>query len=241
MNKKFPSIFAFAAVTVIAGMVAMVILYFQPKTVIAKSVEPVSTYTESSAAGNVSSPINSNAAEIKYPLSQEVNGIKIEVTDVAMEGEYFTTDVCYDLPAPKTGYEFTLGGQTPKSISLTNAKNEITLIYSWKIIGGFNQDENGNFKGNCARLYFPVLPGSNLDDLTLTISRMSTPVADFPDCETAQKKLDDAKQKIKVECYENGGFGVSEKPDDLSAQDAREIALEAFIEIVEGPWIFKLK
>lgn len=243
VNKKNMLVSAFAAtfVIVIAGIVAMVVLYFQPKTVIAKSVEPVSNYAESSTVVNVPSLENSNAAEVKYPLAQEINGIKMEVTGTAMEGEYFTTDVCYDLPAPKTGYEFTLGGQTQKSIALTNAKNETIMIYSWKIIGGFNQDANGNFQGNCARLYFPVLSDTNLDGLTLTISRMSTPVADFPDCEKAQQKLDEAKQKIKVECYENGGFGVSEKPDDMSDQEAREIALEAFIEIVEGPWVFKLK
>ncbi len=243
MNKKLSSIYALAAIFVIAvvGMVAMVVLYFQPKTVIAKSVEPVSNYAESSTVVNIPSPANSNVAEVKYPLSQEVNGIKMEVTGTTMEGEYFTADVCYDLPAPKTGYEFTLGGQTQKSIALTNAKNETIMIYSWKIIGGFNQDASGNFQGNCARLYFPVLSDTNLDDLTLTILRMSTPVADFPDCEKAQKKLDDAKRNIKVECYENGGFGVSEKPDDISAQEAREVALEAFIEIVEGSWVFKLK
>jgi hypothetical protein len=66
-------------------------------------------------------------------------------------------------------------------------------------------------------------------------------MADLPDCAKAQKKLDDAKQQIKVTCYEGGGFGVSEKPDNMSEQEARAIALDAFIEIVEGQWIFKLK
>ena len=170
----------------------------------------------------------------------KVTGTAIEAIE-ASEGKYFTADVCYDLPSQKTDYEFTLGGQTQNSIALTNP-NETILIYSWKIIGGYDKDVNGNFQGNCARLYFPITSSTNLDNLTFTISRMSTPVADLPDCDKAQKKLDDAKQKIKLECYKSGGgYRVSEKPDDMSDEEARAIALDAFIDIVEGPWIFKLK
>lgn len=247
MNKKSLSIFVITATFVIVASIGtMMVLYFQPDTVTAKSVEPISSFNENLALSNAPVPTNTISANVEYPLVQEVNGIKMEVTGTAIEaieaseGKYFTADVCYDLPSQKTDYEFTLGGQTQSSIVLTSA-NETIKIYAWKIIGGYDKDVNGNFQGNCARLYFPIASSTNLDNLTLTISRMSTPVADLPDCDKAQKKLDDEKKKIKVKCNNGGGFQVSEKPDDMSEQDAREAALEAFIDIVDGPWIFKLK
>jgi hypothetical protein len=247
MNKKSVSIFVITATfVIIASTGVMIVLHFQPDTVAAKSIEPVSSFNENLALGNAPVPTNTISATVEYPLVQEVNGIKIEVTGTAIgaiegsEGKYFTADICYDLPSQKTDYVFTLGGQTPGSITLTTA-NETIQIYAWGINSFYNEDAEGNFHGNCARLYFPISSSTNLDNLTLTISRMSTPVADFPDCNKAQKKLDDADQKIKVECWKGGGFGVSEKPDDMSAQEARAIALDTFIDIVEGPWIFKLK
>lgn len=235
MNKKLLSALGFVVTfAVIAGLSAMAVLYFQPRAVTAKSVSPNSNFTENFV------PTTTNSFTATYPLVQKVNEIKMEVTGTAIEDEYFTADVCYDFPSKKTDYVFTLGGQTQKSIALTTT-DETILIYSWKIISGYDQDKDGNFQGNCARLYFPITPVTNLDNLTLTISRMSTPVSDIPDCDKAQKKLDDEKKKIKVKCNNGGGFEVSEKPDDMSEQDAREIALEAFIDIVDGPWIFKLK
>ncbi len=247
MNKKFLSIFAAIAIFAIAiGIGSIMVLNFQPNTVVAKSVEPMSSFNENSAIRNTPAPANTSVTDVKYPLTQKVNGIKMEVTGTSIEtiegseGNYFTADVCYDFPSQKTDYEFTLGGQTQSSIALTTA-NETILIYGWKIISGYDMDVNGNFKGNCARLYFPISPSTNLDNLTLTISRMSTPVADFPDCDKAQKKLDDANKKVKVKCDKGGGFVISEKPDDMTNQEARETALEAFIDIVDGPWVFELK
>lgn len=247
MNKKTLSIFVITVTfVIIASTGTMIVLHFQPDTVTAKSVEPVSSFNENSAVSNAPVPTKSLSANVEYPLVQKVNGIKMEVTGTAVEaieasdGKYFTADVCYDLPSQKTDYEFTLGGQTQSSIALTNT-NETIQIYAWKIISGYDKDVNGNFQGNCARLYFPITSSTNLDNLTLTISRMSTPVADLPDCDKAQKKLDDAQQKIKVKCNKSGGYSVSEKPDDKSDEEARAIALDAFIDIVEGPWIFKLK
>lgn len=235
MNKKLLYTLRFATTfAVIAGLIAMVVLYFQPRVATAKSVSPSSNFNENLVQ------TTTNTFTAAYPLVQEVNGIKIEVTGTAIEDEYFTADVCYDFPSKKTDYAFTLGGQTQKSMMLTTA-DETILIYSWKIISGYNQDKDGNFQGNCARLYFPISPVTNLDNLTLTISRMSTPLSDIPDCDKAQKKLDDEKKKIKVKCNNGGGFQVSEKPDDLSEEEAREVALEAFIDIVDGPWVFKLK
>ena len=247
MNKKLLPIgivtvaFAFTAV-----VIASLFLYFQPDTVTAKSIEPVSSFNENSPVSNAPVSTNTLSTNVEYPLVQEVNGIKMEVAGTAIgafegnEGKYFMADVCYDLPSLKTDYVFTLGGQTKSSIMLTTT-NETIQIYAWKITSFYNEDANGTPQGNCARLYFPISSSTDLGNLTLTISRMSTPVADSPDCDKAQKKLDDAKQKIKVECYEGGGFGVSEKTDDMSDEEARAIALDAFIDIVEGPWIFKLK
>ncbi len=247
MNKKFLSIFVITVTfVIIVSIGTMIVLRFQPDTVTARSVEPVPSLIENSAGSNAPAPINILTDNVEYRLVQEVNGIKMEVTGTAIEaiegseGKYFTADVCYDLPGQKTDYEYTLGGQTQSSIALTNT-NETIQIYAWKIISGYDEDVNENFQGNCARLYFPITSSTNLDNLTLTISRMSTPVADLPDCDKAQKKLDDAQQKIKVKCDKGGGYKVSEKPDDMSDEEARAITLEAFIDIVEGPWVFKLK
>ncbi|MCC7119149.1 MAG: hypothetical protein IT310_11530 [Anaerolineales bacterium] len=244
MKKNFQSIFVSAVIlALITSIGTITILRSRPSTVAAQSIELASSSNENSTVRDIPAPANIPVDAVKYPLTQKVNEIKMEVTGTGIEttdGEYFTADVCYDFPEQKTDYEFTLGGQTQSSIALTTA-NETILIYSWKIMSGYDKDANGNFQGNCARLYFPISPSTSLDDLTLTISRISTPLADFPDCDKAQKKLDDAKKEIKVKCDKSGGFVVSEKPDAMSKQEARETALEAFIDIVDGPWIFKLK
>jgi hypothetical protein len=242
MNKKFLSILAIVIIFAITAVISAMTIS-KPRAATAKSTEAVSNFNENA---DISTPINIPASNVEYPIIQDVSGVKMEVTGTSIEtiegseGKYFSADVCYNFPSQKTDYEFILGSQTQNSITLTTA-NETIQIYSWKIISGYNEDVNGNFQGNCARLYFPVSSSTNLDNLTLTISRMSTPVADLPDCNKAQKKLDDAKQEIKVICYEGGGFGVSKKPDNMSEQEARVIALDAFIDIVEGTWVFKLK
>ena len=245
MNKKFLSILTIVTIFTITAVISAMTIS-KPRAATAKSTETVSNFNENSVVTNIPTPTNTLASNVEYPIIQDVSGIKMEVTGTSIEtiegseGKYFTADVCYNFPSQKTEYEFILGGQTQNSITLTNA-NETIQIYSWKIISGYNEDVNGNFQGNCARLYFPISSSTNLDNLTLTISRMSTPVADLPDCDKAQKKLDDSKQEIKVICYEGGGFGVSEKPNNMNEQEARAIALDSFIDIVEGQWIFKLK
>jgi hypothetical protein len=84
--------------------------------------------------------------------------------------------------------------------------------------------------------------------MTLTINEFYTSVPEAPDCEVAQKKLDEAGAGITFTCesiaYDSGGgsfsFDIAQKPDDMTEDDARMIVFDSFSSHVKGPWVFEI-
>ncbi|MCC7119154.1 MAG: hypothetical protein IT310_11555 [Anaerolineales bacterium] len=241
-HKKSPSILvALASFTIIAAAIAATVIYFQPRTVSASSARSEQS-DPISASAKITTPTSLSALQTQYPVVQNVKGVKMEVIGTSNEGAYFTVDVCYDLPDNKV--DFMLGGQYPDYITLSTA-NETIPVYEIAKIGDFYKDSNGNYIKRCDHLRFPISPDSKLENVTLTISRVATTPAEILDCAKGQKKLDEAKQGIKVKCSDGsdhiGGFQIIEKPKEMDDITADAIAADAFIDIVEGPWVFKLK
>jgi len=241
-NKKNPSILvALGSFTVITVAIVAIVVYFQPRTVSASSAQPVAQSDPTPAIAKITAPTNISTLQTQYPVVQNVKGVKVEVIGTSNEGDYFTADICYDLPGNKV--DFMIGGQSPDYIILSTA-NETIPVYEIDKIGDFYKDSNGKYAKRCDHVRFPISPDSKLENVTLTISRIATTPAEIPDCAKAKKKLDEAKQGIKVECSDGsnhiGGFQIIEKSKEMDDITADSIAADAFIEVVEGPWVFEL-
>lgn len=244
-NKKSSSILvALGSFTAIAVTIVAIVVYFQPRTVSASSAQPVAQFEQSdptSAITKITAPTNLSTLQTQYPVTQNVKDIIVEVIGTSTEGDYFTVDVCYDLPNNKV--DFMIGGQYPDYITLSSA-NEIIPVYEIAKIGDFYKDSNGKYIKRCDHLRFPISPDNKLGNLTLTISRIATTPAEILDCAKGQKKLDEAKQGIEIKCSDDsdhvGGFQIIEKPKEMDDIMADAIAADAFIDVVEGPWVFEL-
>jgi hypothetical protein len=241
-NKKSPSILVLLGYfTAIAVAIVAIVVYFQPRTVSASSAQPVAQSDPNPAIAKIIVRTNISVQQTQYPVIQNVKGVKVEVIGTSNEGDYFTADICYDLPGNKV--DFMIGGQSPDYITLSTA-NETIPVYEIDKIGDFYKDSNGKYAKRCDHVRFPISPDSKLDNVTLTISRIATTPSEIPDCAKGNKKLDEAKQGIKVECGNGsnhiGGFQVIEKPKGMDDLTAASIAADAFIDVVEGPWVFEL-
>ena len=89
----------------------------------------------------------------------------------------------------------------------------------------------------------------DLGKMTLTINEFYTSVPEAPDCEAAQKRLDEAKTGIKIGAcesiaYDSGGgsfnYDITQKPEGMSEDDARMIVFDSFSSHVKGPWVFEI-
>ncbi len=135
-----------------------------------------------------------------------------------------------------------IGGMSPEYVTFFDGQETIP-VYSMGIIGDIKTDANGNYIGRCDRLKFHILPSADLKNIRIVVSRIATTPSEVMDCEKAQKRLDDAKQGIKIKCTQGeglDGFVVTSKPQGMDHRVANAIASDAFINIREGPWIFNL-
>ena len=215
--------------------------YLQPRTAHASSNQLISQIMGSEVIHRNAVSISTlPPPSVAYPLIQQVDGVKMQLLGTVIVGDYFTADICYDFPTNDP--EWMIGGMSPEYITLSNGRETIP-VYSVGMIGDLKTDANGNYTGRCDHLKFPVLPSTSLENLQIVVSRIATPPSEAPDCEKAQKRLDNAHQNIKIKCTQSaglGGFIVTSKPAEMDNHTANSIASDAFLDIVQGPWIFDL-
>jgi hypothetical protein len=94
----------------------------------------------------------------------------------------------------------------------------------------------------CSEIYFSVGEKPDLGEIELVIGQLETEVIEY-DCTKAQKKLDEAKIDVIVECYEDPTkhFGIEKWPKNIREEeifDLIDIVEDAFSDIIQGPWIF---
>jgi len=238
-------LFILAEVAVLLVVVFIIVvkvaaLYSQPRTASASADSPVPQSQDLAIVQSTAAATDTPPSGGAYPLVQKVNGVKMELLGTAIVDDYFTADVCYDFPTFDP--EWMIGGMSPEYVTLSNGQETIP-VYSMGMIGDLKTDSNGNYTGRCDHLKFPVSPSTNIDNMRITVSRIATTPSETMDCEAAQKRLDDANQRIKIKCTQGAGlsgFVVTSKPQGMDAQTANDIASDAFLEVVQGPWIFDL-
>jgi hypothetical protein len=158
-----------------------------------------------------------------------VNGIEIEASNFRVESGRLLVDVCFELPSEADwllDLPFVeIGGET---------------ISAWEVnLIDFRYGEDGTPTHRCDWAGIPLDEGTEVSTFTLVIPRLETSSPDNLDCDLAQKKLDQAETGIVVECFEGDftyGYTVVQKPDDMSDEQAYQIAADAFIETLDGPW-----
>jgi hypothetical protein len=77
----------------------------------------------------------------------------------------------------------------------------------------------------------------------LTITQLSVSQPEVLDCPSIQKRLDEMKSGITVECYVgegSSGINVVAKPAAMTELNARELVHNIIIDAWTGPWEFEI-
>jgi hypothetical protein len=189
------------------------------KTVSAAAVADV---TNSSLAGSANqTPVSVNTAT--------VNGITVEASNFRIKDGFFVVDVCYDRP---TEADWLL----PANTTLLTESNSIT-VFEWGMIE-FKVSADGGPGQRCDFARFLLDASMEIKEFEISIPRLETSFPESLDCDAAQKKLDSSG--IEIRCVQDEGYygpELTSKPEALSDSDAYDLIGDAFIEIVDGPWI----
>ena len=113
-----------------------------------------------------------------------------------------TIDICHQMPTQ----EDWIVGSDPEDAFVTIGGEKINLT-GFGILYYRTSYKSGENTHRCDALTFPV-SDPNPGKMTLTINEFYTSVPEVPDCEAAQKKLDEAGTGIKFTCESprSGGY-----------------------------------
>lgn len=165
--------------------------------------------------------------------TQFANGIEVTLTDVTTNSSYVSGTICYQLPASSN--EDWIIADVHLTAGDIDIKDFKSVLAGWKYSGSETKTHR------CDILSIPIKADMDLSTFTISIGKITTVAPEQPDCDAAQKKLDDASTGIKIECkhdYLMFGYDIVSKPASMSEYEARQIAAEAFVESVAGPWKF---
>ena len=194
--------------------------------------------TTSPAPTSTFPPTATNAPSLAppFPQTQSVNGLEVELLNALILDGQLTIDICHQMPTQ----EDWIVGTNPDGtyVSINGKKSSLSgfgILY-------YRESYKGGKTHRCDALNFDVAdpdPG----EITLTIDEFYTSVPEVPDCEAAQKKLDDAGTGIKFTCDAGPGYfnyTITEKPENMSDNDARMVVFDSFSSHAKGPWVFDI-
>jgi hypothetical protein len=95
----------------------------------------------------------------------------------------------------------------------------------------------------CEYVLFPILVGKGAT-VKLTITELSVSQPEVLDCPDIQKRLDEAKSGITIECHASegsSGFSIIAKPAEMTELNARELVHQIISDVRIGPWEFEIK
>ncbi len=164
-----------------------------------------------------------------FPTAITIDDIDIEFSGYKRENEYLTIEICYEPPS-KEKWMF-------DDVTLKIENQEVPATW-------FSFDSGtGRADGfNCGSLSYPIDSIPDTGKAELSIGQLQTD-SDNYDCDKAQKKLDEAKMGIVVTCDlssfgVDSGFGILEKPQSMSDEEAYELVKDAFSNTIDVAWKF---
>lgn len=172
-----------------------------------------------------------------FPQTQMVNGLEVELLNARILDGQLTLDICHQMPT----LEDWIVGSDPDDtfVTIDGKKTSLSGFGILYYRTGYKSGENTH---RCDALTFDVAnpdPGN----MTLTLNEFYTSVPEVPDCEAAQKKLDEAGAGITFTCEAGPGyfgFDLVQKPEGMNEDDARMIVFDSFSSHVKGPWVFEI-
>lgn len=172
-----------------------------------------------------------------FPQVQTVNGLEVELLNARILDGQLTIDICHQMP---TQEDWIVGPDAEDAyVTLGEARHNLTAFGILYYRTSYKSGENTH---RCDALTFDVAnpdPGK----MTLTLNEFYTSVPEVPDCEAAQKKLDEAETGISFTCDTGPGYfnyTITQKPETMSDNDARTIVFDAFSSHARGPWVFEI-
>ena len=172
-----------------------------------------------------------------FPQTQTVNGLEVELLNARILDGQLTIDICHQMP---TQEDWIVGPDAEDAfVTIGEARHNLTGFGILYYRTSYKSGENTH---RCDALTFDVAnpdPGK----MTLTINEFYTSVPEVPDCEAAQKKLDETETGVAFTCDAGPGYfnyTITQKPEDMSEDDARMIVFDSFSSHVKGPWVFEI-
>lgn len=168
-------------------------------------------------------------------LQAQANGITVTAGNFRLERLQFMADVCFERPTLTMNW--LVGSQTSVEYSGKSAP-----VRGMNLL---NSDMDFDTPHRCDLLLFPIGTDS-IHEFQLVIPYLQMEIS-FADCESAQANLDEADTGIVISCYSHEyadggrseGYSIDFKPPSLSDEEASQLASEAFIETMPGPWMFE--
>jgi len=171
-----------------------------------------------------------------FPQIQAVNGLEVELLNARILDGQLTIDICHQMPTQ----EDWIVGSNPEGTFVT-IDGKKTSLSGFGILYYRTSYKGGN-SHRCDALTFDA-PDPDPGKITLTIDEFYTSVPEVPDCEAAQKKLDEAGTGITFTCDAGAGYfnyTITQKPETMSDNDARMIVFDSFSSHATGPWVFEI-
>lgn len=166
-------------------------------------------------------------------LKQQVQGLDIEITSYERANEFLFVNLCFQLPSD----EDWLLSRYPEDVALTLEGK--TILHSGFAESDTKVDSKGNRTHRCDKVTFVVDHQEDIQNFTLTVYSLSTSMPEILDCDKAQAKLDKKASDVKIKC-KNNLYEVISKPSTLSAKDLLKEVEGAFVERIDGPWVFEV-
>lgn len=171
---------------------------------------------------------------IQQSLAHSVNGVTGLLRSVEFNPSFVASEICLTLPntadwQPEMALISDQGRVRADSLEILN----------------FKQSKAWTSRNRCYRATFPAaLDVKQSDGFQIEVERLVTSLPEViteAQCNTARDKLAAGTSGIAITCHPAGisyNIEVTQKPADISIDDAYRTATRAFSDVVEGPWTF---
>lgn len=164
------------------------------------------------------------------PEEKVAPSVSVEASNFRVQDGFFIADICFDRPS-RADWMLALS-------TYLEVPGQTIQVFE---IGLLDPSTTIDSAQRCDYLRFPI-SDLKITDFRIVVPRLETSFPDSLDCPSAQENLDAAGTGIVIRCVRGNGFYGPElvsKPSTLSDEEAYKMIYEAFIETLNGPWVFE--
>lgn len=161
--------------------------------------------------------------------------LSIELLSAEIKDGYLVANVCFNIPSDQ---DWVLA-ISPEEVVLS-VNDEKINISTFQLVEE-QYSTLGKKNGRCDELFFEV-KDMKITEFSISFYKLTIPMAEQPDCNETQEKLNNENLEISIQCYHEKnefGFDVISKPESLSDTDARQTVFDILNESVEIEWVLE--